>query len=83
MVVTIGDYELVVKEELGGAGCHKCFYCNEPDAVCKMVHNDIKHQVDESLFNPRFGGCGLKHHILIRNTPQDLLTYLEEKLNDD
>lgn len=83
MAVTIGNYEFIAKEEIGGAGCHKCFYEHEPDAVCKNVGRDIKPQLDENLFHPAFGGCGLRNHILIQDTPHDLLTYLEEKLNDD
>jgi hypothetical protein len=87
MVVTIGNYELLVKEEIDGSehhhGCSGCFYEHEEDAVCRDVGDDIEPQLDASLFHPVFGGCGLRNSILIPNTPQDILTYLQEKLSND
>jgi hypothetical protein len=87
MVVTIGNYEFLVKEEHisfdGHHSCSGCFYENEPNAVCTDVGDDLEPQLDESMFHPIFGGCGLRNSILIPNTTEGLLTYLEEKLNHD
>lgn len=86
MVVTIGNYELLVKDEIDGGeshhGCRGCFYEHEPDEVCVDVGDDIEPQLDESMFHSLFGGCGLRNSILIQDTPQSILTYLQEKLKD-
>lgn len=79
MVVRVGEYEFLVKESYDM--CHGCFYENEPVAVCQDVRGDIEPQLDSSLFHGIYGGCRLEKHILIRNTPQDVLTYLQEILS--
>jgi len=79
MVVKVGEYEFLVKESYDM--CHGCFYVKEPTAVCNDLRHDIANQIEESSFNRQMGGCQLENHILIRNTPQGVLTYLQEILS--
>lgn len=81
MVVTIGNYEFLVKESYDG--CQGCFYCKEPFSVCDHVRSDIRHQLPDEYIENSLGGCRLRNSILIENEPQSVLTYLEEKLNHD
>lgn len=81
MVVTIGNYEFLVKESYDG--CQGCFYSKEPVSVCDHVRSDIGYQLTDEHISVALGGCRLRNSILIQNRPQDVLTYLEEKLNND
>jgi len=58
--------------------CMNCAFLKETADFCK---NDVKPHVMHLSHNPERNGCATGEHILVEDTPEAILQYIERKLN--
>ena len=81
MIVTVDNEEYLVKENYDG--CDGCAFRNEPHRVCD---NEVELAVNEKfsdLQEPNLGGCRMVRHVLVENTPENVLKYLIKNENTE
>jgi hypothetical protein len=75
----------LVKESLHPYSCYDCaFWSPSRGQLCGKAQNDIRSQVTGVVgdkYDTNNSYCGLDEHILVEDTPESILHYLDHKLN--
>jgi len=73
--VMILDKTYILKED--SDSCMNCAFLKETADFCR---NNVKPLVMHLSYNPERGGCATGEHVLVEDTPEAILRYIERKL---